>query len=499
VSIDALISQMRELEEELARAGDARQAFHATYLRTTEAVAQALRDGAFADAGWVERWDVAFAQLYLDALAASRRGEPVPGPWAVAFATAAGQPGSPSLRLILLGMNAHINYDLPQALLAVISDEEFGDPDLLARREADHRRIDEVLSARVGAEDEELKRLETSRSLTDRVLEPLNRVATRRFLAEARAKVWANAILLSQARRRGPAEYARRLAELELLSRARVADLQRPGPVLLRLASGGFGIRLSENGQAQRPAGQAAANGGPAGGGRARTAAAVAGAVRRAGAAGRAGAAARVGAARRGGGSAAQAHRRGPRAFSPVRVGGLECDVWVSYYRREWVRFLVRSVLLVRHAFGMDWFRTVHGAWLVLRANQLWAPATNDPAAARRCMRRFYALLRLSFGEPADPRAAARLEVEWWRVHREHQRGTDGDPGPLIDALAALYAYLYRVDEAAVRRAARERAEAMDISDRWVEEGCGLDSPLLVAERAGLVRSYAALLTAVHR
>jgi hypothetical protein len=39
----------------------------------------------------------------------------------------------------------------------------------------------------------------------------------------------------------------------------------------------------------------------------------------------------------------------------------------------------------------------------------------------------------------------------------------------------------------------------MDVSDRWVAEGCGLDSPLVARERALLVRSYAALLAAVHR
>jgi hypothetical protein len=38
-------------------------------------------------------------------------------------------------------------------------------------------------------------------------------------------------------------------------------------------------------------------------------------------------------------------------------------------------------------------------------------------------MRRFYALLRLAHGAPADPVRAAELEVEWWGVHRQHQRG----------------------------------------------------------------------------
>ena len=244
MGIDAVIAQMVALAQDLRRTGDRRLAFHATYLRTTRAVAAALRAGAFADADWVDRWDVAFAQLYLDALDADRRGEPVPAPWMVAFGAAKRQPESPSVRHVLLGMNAHINYDLPRALLAVISDQEFDDPAVRAAREADHRRIDKVLDEQVGAEDAELQRLGPARTWQDAVLQPLNRMATRRFLHEARAKVWANALQLSLARRAGQDRYLRRLVQLEDLCGRRVADLVRPGPVLLRLAVGGFGVRL---------------------------------------------------------------------------------------------------------------------------------------------------------------------------------------------------------------------------------------------------------------
>ena len=190
----------------------------------------------------------------------------------------------------------------------------------------------------------------------------------------------------------------------------------------------------------------------------------------------------------------------GPRAFNPLRVGRLEAAVWVAYYRRKWARFLVLSILVVRSAFGMDWIRTVHGAWLVLRANQLWAPPEHgsDVAGARRCMRRFYALLRLTHGVPANPAHAAELEVEWWAVHRRHQRGENGDATPLVDALARLYAFSFAIDEAAVRPAAEQRARAMDMVDQWVTEGRRMDSPLLPSMRAALVRSYAALLAAVH-
>jgi len=136
-----------------------------------------------------------------------------------------------------------VNYDLPQALLAVISDADFTDPLLMSRRRRDHERIDKVLASRVAAEDKELTATGGA-TLLDRLLTPLNRMGSRRFLREARQKVWHNTIELQEARVAGPQEYAVRLAELELLSAAKIADLLRPGQVLLRLAVAGFGVSL---------------------------------------------------------------------------------------------------------------------------------------------------------------------------------------------------------------------------------------------------------------
>jgi hypothetical protein len=188
------------------------------------------------------------------------------------------------------------------------------------------------------------------------------------------------------------------------------------------------------------------------------------------------------------------------RSFDPRRVGELECEAWVAYYRREWLAFLRSAVALTRHTFGLPWPATLWGAWLVLRANQLWAPfPDNDPEGARRAMARFYRLVARTHHEPFDPDRAARLEVEWWRIHRMHQRLEEGDEKALIDALAALYAYVYGVRSDDVLVAARERALAMRYSDQWVGEGCDLASPLIPQERAALVRSYAGLLAGVHR
>ena len=187
------------------------------------------------------------------------------------------------------------------------------------------------------------------------------------------------------------------------------------------------------------------------------------------------------------------------RSFDPRAVGSFECRAWETYYRREWRSFLLASVRMVRAAFRMSWPRTLRGAWLVLRANQKWAPVPdNDPAAARALMRKFYVLLLAN--EPSarfDPTRAAELEVEWWRAHRAHQGGAESFED-LAGALTDLYAYTYDADPAAVRPAAELRAEAMDVSDAWVERGCDPDDPELARERALLVRSYASLLAGVH-
>jgi hypothetical protein len=192
----------------------------------------------------------------------------------------------------------------------------------------------------------------------------------------------------------------------------------------------------------------------------------------------------------------------GPRSFDPVRIADLEYRMWVAYYLRRWTHLVAALVRLLRLGFGTDVARILRGAWLMLRAVQLWAPfPDNDPIGARARMHELYALVRLRFGEPADPERAASLEIDWWRAHRRRQYASDpaetGDE--LVDSVTRLYCYLFGETEALVRPAAVHRVRAMDLSDQWVREGCRPDSPLLPLERAALVRAYAALLAAVHR
>ena len=142
------------------------------------------------------------------------------------------------------------------------------------------------------------------------------------------------------------------------------------------------------------------------------------------------------------------------RSFDPVRIAGLEYRMWVGYYQQRWTRVLAAAVRLAWLGFGMDWVRTLQGAWLLLRAIQLWAPFPgNDPDGARACMRQLYALVKLRFGEPADPERAAVLEVDWWRVHRERQRspGSAESGDELVESVTRLYGCVFGEAEAEVR------------------------------------------------
>lgn len=241
--VAGLLAVLGEAHARLAADDHEQRHFCGMYLRNTCAVSEELARGGFSDPDWVERWTVAFADLYLEELGSWQRGDPAALPWQLAFEAGSGV--SP-LAHQLIGLNAHLNFDLPQAVLAVVSDEEFADEGSLAQRRADSEHIDALVVRRVPEEYRYLRGVggPMRQEFLARVLYPLNLAASRRWLVAARRSVWHNAMQLSLARRSGAVALTRRIADLEVLCAAKVAELLRPGQVVLRLAATGFGVTL---------------------------------------------------------------------------------------------------------------------------------------------------------------------------------------------------------------------------------------------------------------
>ena len=90
--------------------------FNLLYFQVTQAVQTRVILGGFSDPSWLTELDVHFAHLYFGALESSLSGQPFPGSWQVLLERR-NQTAIARIQFALAGINAHINHDLPQAIV----------------------------------------------------------------------------------------------------------------------------------------------------------------------------------------------------------------------------------------------------------------------------------------------------------------------------------------------------------------------------------------------
>src|SRR3954465_12350167 len=115
--IDDVLLKLRGVID--AQRGSPLAFFPAVYRATTARVQAGIRNGSFVDGARMGRFVTTFANRYLaalDALALGNDSGP-PRAWQVAFRAGA-RAHTMILQHVLVGMNAHINYDLPLAVIA---------------------------------------------------------------------------------------------------------------------------------------------------------------------------------------------------------------------------------------------------------------------------------------------------------------------------------------------------------------------------------------------
>lgn len=199
---DPAVERMQALVQQWQSISDNRAIFLSCYLMMTRNMHHAIKQNEFHDAVWVDALLHRFADYYFTALDAYERDELLAPPvWQVAH-NAARQHDATPLQELLLGVNAHINYDLVLALVDLLEPEwESLTEEQQSMRYSDHCHVNDVIGCTIDAvQDQVLEPAMPMMDLIDRFLGPLDEKLISHLLAGWREKVWENALRVLQTR-----------------------------------------------------------------------------------------------------------------------------------------------------------------------------------------------------------------------------------------------------------------------------------------------------------
>lgn len=182
-TIDEVISQLDDVIARSIRDGSRLGYFAALYRKVTVKVKEGIAQGRFEDGPRMERLDVTFANRYLEAMDQFRRGQQTTRCWLVSFkAAAAWRPII--LQDLLLGMNAHINFDLGIAAAEIAPGDE------LLSLQHDFNEINNILAALVGEVESEINEVSPWIYFLDHIDPKADTAIVNFSMDKARACAW---------------------------------------------------------------------------------------------------------------------------------------------------------------------------------------------------------------------------------------------------------------------------------------------------------------------
>jgi hypothetical protein len=224
--VDVQIKRMRRLQRELGC--DHRAVFATTYLELTKQYRRDLSRGMkkqLQDVKYLYREVALFANVYFESVKRSKRGQDVPEAWRIAFETArTGEVNA--AQDMLLGINAHVQNDMPFVIAALGLRTRSGES-----RKVDHDLVNEVLDRAYDAVIAEVaRRYDPFVNTTNASWNPVDDVWGLEMVKVWRERVWRNAERLVNA---GSEEERRAIAD-EIESQAAdwargMAAVQTPG------------------------------------------------------------------------------------------------------------------------------------------------------------------------------------------------------------------------------------------------------------------------------
>jgi hypothetical protein len=190
VSVAGAIARMEAIAAALPPA-DGLACFNHMYLDVTQQLNSRLGQGFFADPAFMTQLDVAFANLYFATVGTAGTPAAAPLAWRPLMEQRA-VAGIEPVQFALAGMNAHINHDLPIAMVSTCT-ALATEPDT-GPHFADYQKVDQLLDA---AEQSVRQSFESAAELAvDRHLVAVANLVTSWTVTSARDLAWNNTLLL---------------------------------------------------------------------------------------------------------------------------------------------------------------------------------------------------------------------------------------------------------------------------------------------------------------
>jgi hypothetical protein len=189
---------MQALVRQWESAVDAKAVFLGCYQLMTGNTLRAIAQGEFQDRVWVDHLLHRFADYYFVALEAYERNPAAaPRVWQATFAAAADARLRP-IQNLLLGVNAHINYDLVLTLVEVLRPEWSGlSAEQRAARYADHCHVNAIIARTIDTvQDQVLGPAMPEMRLVDALLGRLDEQLVSALVRRWRETVWRNTLRL---------------------------------------------------------------------------------------------------------------------------------------------------------------------------------------------------------------------------------------------------------------------------------------------------------------
>lgn len=196
MSSTSIIERMQDHIGRWEQTGDRRAVFLSCYSMMTQNMLTAIARGEFQDPVWVNHLLHHFADYYFVALEAYEQ-DPITAPavWQIAH-DCCRSPNLKALQNLLLGVNAHINYDLVLAVSDVLQNEWGAlSPQQREMRYADHCKVNVIIAQTVDSvQDQVIERYNPEMDLVDKLMGSLDEWLISRLIASWRDLVWRNAI-----------------------------------------------------------------------------------------------------------------------------------------------------------------------------------------------------------------------------------------------------------------------------------------------------------------